>query len=265
MAARQTVKYTHKHANTSTRKTQKDIKNGNQQSYQQTDETGCSGKAVKGRETSGWVMQVDTIDYWLRQSGLQRRHTKHDKSSWVKAFLCDSVYTFIATAGYYCHFVIFLPRYSVLSRGIYRNPVSVRIGVRLCLLQVGVLSKRLNESNWFLARELPLSYTTLFCKKIRVSPKIKLLPCSLGRFASKCELRKCRQIKLVALTAKFVDGRACGLHLRRSTSRYRTHVVYYMSVDCNPHIGLNMRPTVMFYWVNHTTTNLPISVRSDQL
>jgi len=27
-------------------------------------------------------MQVDTIDYWLRQSSLQRlRHTKHDKSS----------------------------------------------------------------------------------------------------------------------------------------------------------------------------------------
>jgi len=84
MAAKQTVQYTHKHANTSTRKTQKD-KNSNQQSYQQTDETGCSGKAVgvvKGRETSGWVMQVDTIDYWLRQSSLQRlRHTKHDKSS----------------------------------------------------------------------------------------------------------------------------------------------------------------------------------------
>jgi len=56
MAARQTVQYTHKHANASTRKTQKDKKNSNQQSYQQTDETGCSEKAlgtVKGRETSG--------------------------------------------------------------------------------------------------------------------------------------------------------------------------------------------------------------------
>ena len=58
MAARQTVQYTHKHANTSTRKTLKDLKkNSNHpQSYQQTDETGFSGKAVgkvKGRETSG--------------------------------------------------------------------------------------------------------------------------------------------------------------------------------------------------------------------
>jgi len=46
MAARHTVQYTHKHANTSTRKTQKDKKNSNQQSYQQTGGTGCSGKAV---------------------------------------------------------------------------------------------------------------------------------------------------------------------------------------------------------------------------
>jgi len=58
MAARQTVQYSHKRANTTTRKTQKDKKNSNQQSYQQTDKTDCSGKAVgtvKGREeeTSG--------------------------------------------------------------------------------------------------------------------------------------------------------------------------------------------------------------------
>jgi len=57
MAAKQRVQYKHKHANTSTRKTQKDIKKiCNQQSYQQTDETGCSGKAVgtvNGREASG--------------------------------------------------------------------------------------------------------------------------------------------------------------------------------------------------------------------
>ena len=56
MAARHAVQYTHKHANTSTRKTQKDLKNSNQQSYQQRDETGCSGKAVgtvKGKEMRG--------------------------------------------------------------------------------------------------------------------------------------------------------------------------------------------------------------------
>jgi len=36
-------------------------------------------------------------------------------------------------------------------------PWSVRLSVRssVCLSQVGVLSKRLNESGWFLARELP--------------------------------------------------------------------------------------------------------------
>jgi len=36
--------------NTTTRKTQKDKKNSNQQSYQQTDKTGCSGKAVGRRK-----------------------------------------------------------------------------------------------------------------------------------------------------------------------------------------------------------------------
>ena len=38
------LRHTHKHANTSTRKAQKDLKNSNQQSYQQTDETAAAGR-----------------------------------------------------------------------------------------------------------------------------------------------------------------------------------------------------------------------------
>jgi len=60
-----------------------------------------------------------------------------------------------------------LARYVLLSS-------RVRPSVRP--LQVGVLSKRLNESSWFLACELPLTYTKLCCKKIRVPPKIWVLP-----------------------------------------------------------------------------------------
>ena len=37
----------------------------------------------------------------------------------------------------------------------------VTMGLCLCLSQVGVLSKRLNESSWFLACELPSTRLTL--------------------------------------------------------------------------------------------------------
>jgi len=54
------------------------------------------------------------------------------------------------------------------------------VGIRVCLcLSVtsrGILSKRMNESSWFWALELPSTRPTLCSKKIRVSPKIRVLP-----------------------------------------------------------------------------------------
>jgi len=50
------------------------------------------------------------------------------------------------------------------------------VALCLCLSQVGVLSKSLNESSWFLTRELPSTYPTLYSQEIRVSPKIRALP-----------------------------------------------------------------------------------------
>jgi len=44
------------------------------------------------------------------------------------------------------------------------------------LSQVGVLLKRLNESGWFLARELHSTYPTLCYKEIHVPLKIRVLP-----------------------------------------------------------------------------------------
>ena len=76
-----------------------------------------------------------------------------------------------------------LPVRSFASTGTSCGPVyvSVYVSVSVCLSvclshQVGVLSKRLNESDWFLARELPSTYPTLCCKEIQVSPKIRALP-----------------------------------------------------------------------------------------
>ena len=59
----------------------------------------------------------------------------------------------------------------------------------LCLSQVGVLSKRMNESSWFLVWQLPSTYTMLKgnsgISKIRVLPSgnLSLTP-DLENFAS---------------------------------------------------------------------------------
>ena len=49
-------------------------------------------------------------------------------------------------------------------RGTSHEPVSVCV----CLSQVGVLLKRMNETGWFLAWELHSTYPTLCCKEIHV-------------------------------------------------------------------------------------------------
>jgi len=60
------------------------------------------------------------------------------------------------------------------STGTSYGPVSVCL--YLCLSQVGVLSKRMNESSWFLVWELPSTYPALCEKEILVSLKIRVLP-----------------------------------------------------------------------------------------
>jgi len=51
-----------------------------------------------------------------------------------------------------------------------------RVSVRVCLSQVCVLWKRLDESGWFLAWELPSTYPTLCYKEIQASSKIRYFP-----------------------------------------------------------------------------------------
>ena len=77
----------------------------------------------------------------------------------------------MVTAGiftYHNRFSSFYPRDAMLAR-----VLATALSVCLCLSQVGVLSKRLNESSWFLARELPSNYPTPCCKE---SSKIRVLP-----------------------------------------------------------------------------------------
>jgi len=42
--------------------------------------------------------------------------------------------------------------------------------------EVGVLSKLMDGSSWFLARRLPSTYPTQSCDEIRLSPKTRVLP-----------------------------------------------------------------------------------------
>ena len=64
----------------------------------------------------------------------------------------------------------FLPARRYANAGTSYGPVSVSI-VCFCvyLPQVGVLSKRLNESDWVLAWELLSNYPTLCYKEIQLS------------------------------------------------------------------------------------------------
>ena len=66
----------------------------------------------------------------------------------------------------------------------------------VCLPQVGVLSKPLNESSWFLAGELSSSYPTLCCREIQVPSKKK--GTSLWNFAPNFGLRKFRHSICIA-------------------------------------------------------------------
>jgi len=92
----------------------------------------------------------------------------------------------------------------------------VRDGIRhdsvsacVCRSQVGVKSKRMNESSWFLAFDL----------------------------APNSGLRKFRHDKVIMLSS-LVDSRACRSHLRQSTRSCLMNIAYYTSVDCNLRISV---------------------------
>ena len=69
-------------------------------------------------------------------------------------------------------------RATLCQCGICSRRVSICSSVRpsVCLSQAGILSKRLDESSWFLACRLPAVYPTLCYREMWVSPKIKILP-----------------------------------------------------------------------------------------
>ena len=95
--------------------------------------------------------------------------------------------------------------------------------VRVCHNSEIYRSVRMNRAG-FLAWEPPSTYPTLCYREIRVHV-YEVCPQTLDLENFATASRWCGQ-------QNSSDGRACRLHLRRSTRRYWTHVAYYTSVDC---------------------------------
>ena len=112
-------------------------------------------------------------EHYARQSSmgytlllLKEMHTKENGS-----FFCLTVYTSSRhVRSQFAHQSIGLHPITFYSATLCYSAVydPMSVCVRLSLPQVGVLSKQLNESGWFLAWELPSTCPTLCCKEILV-------------------------------------------------------------------------------------------------
>jgi len=120
----------------------------------------------------------------LRQRHLVRRRAAHNTTHDTR---CDTIRDAVSTCAQKLTRVSLIYRTEPTSKsGKQKKTKSKKtdmlrgVGIRVCLcLSVtsrGILSKRMNESSWFWALELPSTRPTLCSKKIRVSPKIRVLP-----------------------------------------------------------------------------------------
>ena len=104
-----------------------------------------------------------------------------------------------------------------------RRPLSVCLSV--CPSQAGVVSKRPDESSWFLECRPPSAYPTLSYKELWVSPKTKVLPSGtlsqtpdLEDFATASRSR-CRQnSSSSSSTVELVDDTYTTVDKSRSTA-----------------------------------------------
>jgi len=109
----------------------------------------------------------------------------------------------------------------------------MRLSVRLpvCLSQVGIVSKRLDRSSWFLVWMIRSTYPTLYFKEIRLSPKLRhlelcptLLLWTLENFATVSRSSCQQNSSTVELVDHTYDGRCVVAWVT---------LVHYTSVDSN--------------------------------
>jgi len=127
--------------------------------------------------------------------------SKHDGSICAAAAMRPVAAVTVATC-------FFHPRDAVLAQ-VVAMALCLSVCLSVCQSEVGVLSKRLNESDWFWHGSFlrPILYTLCY-KEVQVLPKIRVL--SSETFLSpNSGLRKFRHGKSIALSTTLVDSRAC--------------------------------------------------------
>jgi len=122
------------------------------------------------------------------------------------------------------NFLSVLPLDAMLARYML-SCVRPSVHSSVCPSQVGVLSKRLNESSWFLARELHPTYPKLCYEEIWVPPKIRVLPS--GTLPQTLDLQ-CDQRTRLQSSLWITPTTA------ERASRGWMRKVHCMPVDCNP-------------------------------
>ena len=118
-------------------------------------------------------------------------------------------YRAICHDNWSAHCVAFLPRDDMLAR--YMLSSRVRLSVRPSV-RLSFTSRYCIET----VRRTELVYGTgpkLCYKEIRISPKIRVLPC--GTLPQTLDLEN---FATISRSTKLADGRACGLHLRWSSA-----------------------------------------------
>ena len=118
-----------------------------------------------------------------------------------------------------------LPLDAMSARHMLSSRVCLSVCPSVCLSQARIVSKRLDESSWFLAWRLPPTYPTLCFEEISVSPKLEYFSLEL------CLIGHSNSIALSTKLVDVVDGRACWRHLYDSR---RVVAVYYKSINRNP-------------------------------
>ena len=123
-------------------------------------------------------------------------------------------------------------------RGTSHGPVSESV----CLSQVGVLLKRLNESGWFLAWELHSTYPTLCYKEIHVPSKIRVL--SSGILLQTLDLENFATASR-RYTGDIHNSSVVGLFI---TDLRQWERLGRVMVECTQHD--QHRPTFITHWLN---------------
>jgi len=93
--------------------------------------------------------------------------------------LYKSVYCYCYYYNCEQRYFAFVPRNAMLASAVFAVVVCPSVCLFVCpsvrSSQAGIVSKRLDESNWILVRRLPFTYPTLCYKQIWVSPRFGYL------------------------------------------------------------------------------------------